>query len=457
MPTPADTGHSGAFCRIRLAAPGVQVDLSVPSAVPLARLLPMLLRQAGQADTDAAGWALSTAEADRLDPGASLAEAGVSEGGLLVLHRATERTAPPVYDDVVELIAQTGGTRPWGTRELRITCAVLVGVALLGALAALATARGVLPGALAGGLACLLLATSWALSRAANDLAAATLAAALAVPSAAVCAAELLGGGWGRGHLLLAGAVVLFVAAVGPAVVGGGDHVFAALGITGLAAGLGALIAILTAARPASAAAVVAPLALAATTLLPALALRSARLPRQPLPRSAQDLTAVPGQLDLQRATEQIDRARRLLSGLLAGCQAVVAAGVLVLAADPSVWSRLLAGVLALLAVLRGRLFRDREQVAVAAVTGTITVLAGAAILISRLAGHPALLVGILAPILAAVALLAAIIGGFAGRRQASPRLARGLDAIETALMLSVVPLALAVWDVYRALMDLRA
>ncbi|MEU7872400.1 type VII secretion integral membrane protein EccD [Dactylosporangium sp. NPDC049140] len=454
---PADTGHGGAFCRIRLAAPGVQVDLAVPSAVPLARLLPMLLRQVGQADTDAAGWALSTAEADRLDPGTTLSEAGVAEGGLLVLHRASEHIAPPVYDDVVELITEGGVLRPWGSRELRLACAVLVAVAMLGVFGALAAAGGILPGALAGGVAALLLAVAWAMSRAANDLPAATLAAALAVPGAALCAAELLGGDWGRGHLLIAGAAALLVAAVGPAVVGGGDHVFAALGIAALGAGLGALIAILADTRPAAAAAAVAPLALAATTMLPALALRSARLPRQPLPRSAEDLAGVQGQLDLERATAQIARARRLLSGLLAGCQAVVAGGALVLAADSSLWSRLLAGVLTLLALLRGRLFREREQVAAVAIAVSATLLAGAAILVVRFAGHTALLTGVLAPVLAAVALLAAVIGGLTGRRKSTPRLARSLDVLETMMMLSVVPLALAVWDVYRALMDLRA
>ncbi|GAA3283518.1 type VII secretion integral membrane protein EccD [Dactylosporangium vinaceum] len=457
VPPKADTGHGGAFCRIRLAAPGVQVDLAVPSAVPLARLLPMLLRQAGQAESEAGGWVLSTADAERLDPHTTLSEAGVPEGGLLILHSAAERTAPPVYDDVVELIAEGGVRRPWATRELRLACAALVTVAMLGTLGALAAAGGVLPGALAGGVAALLLAIAWAMSRAADDQPAATLAAALAAPAAALCAAELLGGGWGRGHLLIAGAAVLLVAAVAPAVAGGGDHVFAALGIIGLAGALGALIAILAEARPAAAAAVVAPLALAAITMLPTIALRSARLPRQPLPRTAEDLSQVPGRLDLERATRQVARARQLLSGLLAGCQAVIAVGVLVLAADQSLWSRLLAGVLALLALLRGRLFREREQVAAAVLSVTLMLLAGAGILVVRFTGHPVVLVGVLAPALAVIALLAAVIGGLTGRRRATPRLARGLDVLETTLMLGVVPLALAVWDVYRTLMDLRA
>jgi type VII secretion integral membrane protein EccD len=446
----------GAFCRILLAAPGTQVDLAVPAALPLARLLPTLLQHAGQGETDAGGWALSKVDGARLDPGLSLAAAGVREGGLLVLHRASEWNPPPVYDDVVELVGEGAVPRPWATRELRWASAVLVAVAVLGALGALAATRGVLPGALAAGAAALLIATGWALSRAAGDVPAGTLAAALAAPAAALAAAEFLGGGWGRGHLLLASVAVLLAAAVGPAAVGDGDGVFAALGVLGLAGTLGALVAILGDVGPAQAAAVVAPLALAASTLLPALALRAARLPRPPLPRSADDLAAVSGQLDLERTTEQVAQARRLLSGLLAGCQASTAAGVLVLVASDQGWARLLAGVLAVLALLRGRLFREWKQVAAAAVAAAGVLLAGTVIIVREFAGQPAVLLGVVAPTLAGVALLAALIGGVAGRRPATPRLTRGLDLLETLLMLAVVPLGLAVWDVYRALLDLR-
>jgi type VII secretion integral membrane protein EccD len=452
------TGRAGdAFCRIRLAAPGTQVDLAVPSAPPLARLLPTLLQHAGQGGADAGGWALSRADGARLDPSASLAAAGVREGGLLVLHRASEWNPPPVYDDVVELVGQGGVRRPWTTREVRWTCAVLVTVAVLGALGALAFARGVLPGVLAGATAGLLVATGWALSRGAGDIPAGTLAVVLAAPCGALAAAEFLGGGWGRGHLLLASLAVVLVAAVGPAAVGAGDGPFAALGVLGLAGALGAVVAILGDARPAQAAAVVAPLALAATTLLPTLALRAARLPRTPLPRSAEDLAAVRGQLDLARTTEQVAQARRLLSGLVAGSQASAAAGVLVLAADGMGWSRALAGVLAVVGLMRGRLFREREQVAAAAVAAAGVLLVGTAIVVGEFARQPSALVGVVAPILTGVALMAAVIGGIAGRRPATPRLTRGLDLLETLLMLSVVPLGLAVWDVYRILLDLRA
>src|SRR5262249_33226280 len=237
--------------------------------------------------------------------------------------------------------------------------------------------------------------------------------------------------------LMLASTAVVLVAALGPAAVGGGDGVFAALGVVGLAGALGALVAVLGDARPAQAAAVGAPLAPAATTLLPTPGLRTGRLPRAPLPRSAEDLASVPGQLDLARTTEQVGQARRLLSGLLAGCQASTAAGVLVLAADGLGWSRVLAGVLAVLGLLRGRLVGVRGGVASPLVGAGGIVGVGASPLGRESAGRPARRAGLGAPPLVGIALVAGVVGGIAGRRPATPRLARGLDVLETLLMLS--------------------
>ena len=43
------------------------------------------------------------------------------------------------------------------------------------------------------------------------------------------------------------------------------------------------------------------------------------------------------------------------------------------------------------------------------------------------------------------------------GRRPPGARLSRGLDVLETLLLLAVVPVALAVWDVYTRLLEIRA
>jgi hypothetical protein len=43
------------------------------------------------------------------------------------------------------------------------------------------------------------------------------------------------------------------------------------------------------------------------------------------------------------------------------------------------------------------------------------------------------------------------------GERQLNPKVARSLDILETMLLLAVVPIVLAVWDVYAALLEIRA
>ena len=52
---------------------------------------------------------------------------------------------------------------------------------------------------------------------------------------------------------------------------------------------------------------------------------------------------------------------------------------------------------------------------------------------------------------------VAGAFGVWGGRRPLNPRLSRGLDVLETLLLLAVVPLALAVWDVYTMLLEIRA
>ncbi|MGQ0774725.1 MAG: type VII secretion integral membrane protein EccD [Pseudonocardiales bacterium] len=449
-------GGSGGFCRVRVAGPKTSVDLALPAGVPLARLLPELLRHAGEPAVPG-GWVLSRIDGVRLDPGAGLAAAGVREGDLLVLHPASEFVPPPLYDDVVEVIAAEGVGTAWGLRQTRLACAVVAALGVLGALLAAAAGPDLLSGVLAVVTALLLLLGGGALSRAVGDGAAGTLAAALAAPAAAVGAAQLLGGSWGRGHLLLACAAVLLVAVLGPVVVGGGHAVFAAFGLAALLGIFAALIAVLTGTTPARAAAVIAPAALALTTVLPTLALRVAGLPRPELPRSTDELAEVPGEVDLRLVQDQVQRARQLLSGLAAGCHVAVAVGIGVLLVASETWSWILAAVLALLVLLRARLFRERGQVLAPIAAAALALVVGMVVAVRQSEGDPTLLLGVAASIALGVALLATAVGVGSGRVAPNPSRTRSLDIVETVLLLAVVPLALAVWDVYERLLDLGA
>ena len=185
----------GGFCRVQIAGPTTRVDLSLPTAVPLAALLPGIVAFAEQNGAAPQGWALSRLDGTRLDPAAALAVAGIREGELLLLHPAHDRVGAPLYDDVVEVLAEGAGESGWSARETRAAAAVLSGLAVLGAVRAGVTVGSPLAGVLLGVLTLLLLGGGAALSHAAGDVPAGTVAGALAAITGAAFGGEAgLGG-----------------------------------------------------------------------------------------------------------------------------------------------------------------------------------------------------------------------------------------------------------------------
>ncbi|GAB2886085.1 type VII secretion integral membrane protein EccD [Streptomyces mayteni] len=464
---PPTTGGTD-FVRIGLAGPSSRADLAVPAGVPLARLLPSLLRHAGEdpgADGGVrhGGWSVRRGDGTRLDAAVPLAAQGVQEGDLLFLRHGDEDTAPPLYDDVTEVIGQHAVLTGWPAAATRRTAAALAAVGVLVGCGALAGAIGRTPGWLGLAVALCTLAVGTLLARAFGDVAAGTVAALLAAPPAMLGAVRLLGteagtvDGFTGGHLLLACAVLAAVGALGPVLVGGGDGAFAALVVVGPLAASGALLSAGWDVRPAEAASVAAPLALALSTLWPALALRLARLPAPRVAGSPEDLEALPSQLEYEALRAGVARARRLLGGLSVGGHVVAGAGTLVLFASPGPWPWALGAVLVVLTLLRARLFREAGQVAVPLATALLAVVGAAGFTLTDRVGEALPLLGVALP---AALLLALVSGGVAlsaGRVSLNPRLARAFDVFETVALLAVVPLVLAVWEVYSALLELRA
>ncbi|RMI26815.1 hypothetical protein EBN88_29665 [Streptomyces triticirhizae] len=245
--------------------------------------------------------------------------------------------------------------------------------------------------------------------------------------------------------------------ALGPLLVGGGDGTFTALVVAGPLAATGALLCAVWDVPPARAAAVVAPLALALTTLWPTLALRVGRMPAPEIASTTEELAALPSQLAHGQLRARVARARRLLLGMLAGGHLVTLGGTLVLFAAGELWAAVLAVVLVALTLLRARLFRDPAQTAIPLLGALLAAAGGAAFALTGLVGQRLAPLGVALPVALLVALVAAAVGLLAGRARANPRTSRALDLLETTALLSVVPLALAVWDVYAALLDLRA
>jgi type VII secretion integral membrane protein EccD len=457
MATDPDVGLGSGFCRVQVAAPTTRVDLALPTSVPVAGLLPAIVGYAEQDLAAPQGWALSRLDGTRLDPAGGLATAGIQEGELLLLHAAHDRVGQPLYDDVVEVLSTAAPESGWTSRDTRLICAGLVALATAGAVWAGISTGSRLAGILLFVLALLLLGAGVLLSHGSGDQGAGITLATLSALIGPVGGVLILGAPFGPAHLLVAAALLVFHAAITPPLVGG-DAVCLALGVLGLLAIIGGLLVVLVPATPARAAAVVAPLALALTTVMPTLALRLSRIPRPPLPRTAAELADVPGQLELEQVQQRVERARALLTGLLTGCYAAGTLAVVVLTTDTATpWPGVLAALLGVLLLLRGRLFQRRAQVAAPLIAAAVIFVAGVYAATSIWAGSAAVLLAVVAPIALALAVIAGGFGRWGGRTPLNPRLARGFDLLETMLLLAVVPIALAVWNVYTLLLELRA
>lgn len=156
----------GQYSTVTLVGPNTTRDLALPGNIPVAQLLPQLLRpgvmRTEAADTPAT-WMLTTVDGRRLAGASTLSELGIGDGEVLHLHDATDAViAPPVEDlrDAVEdLTDGTGKTWKAGTGRVFAT-----GIAALVVAATAVLGGDTVAVLLTGGLVCVLsiLVTWWA-------------------------------------------------------------------------------------------------------------------------------------------------------------------------------------------------------------------------------------------------------------------------------------------------------
>ena len=107
---------TGGLSRITIVAPRTRMDLALPSDVPLADLLPTLLRYAGEDLADEGvrhgGWALSRLGGAPLDGGRTAAQLGVRDGEVLYFNPRSAAAPEIVFDDVVDAVATATNQRP---------------------------------------------------------------------------------------------------------------------------------------------------------------------------------------------------------------------------------------------------------------------------------------------------------------------------------------------------------
>ncbi|MFF0150789.1 type VII secretion integral membrane protein EccD [Micromonospora sp. NPDC005203] len=455
------------LARVTISAPQRRVDVALPEQVPLAELLPDVLRHAGVGLADDGeqhgGWVLRRTDGALLTTAQALLPQGVRDGEVLHLVPARAHWPELEYDDVVEAIAdgarrRGGAWSPTATRAAGLAgAAVPLTVGLLALLVGGPTYRA---GWLAAAVVALLLTVAGAVaSRANGDGTAGATLGGYALPYAFTAGALAVGSGdpvgpfgpvrWVGAPELLAGSVALsLVALIGLLGVASRLRVFVAgvtVGLIGAGAALGGLLL-----SPAGAAAVLLSALVFAVGVIPLLAIRLGKLPLPPItlptstssegPERSRDLP------DRSRVNAAVTRTEEVLTGMLIGhaLLAVAAAVVLGVAGTAAGW--VLLAVTSAVLLLRSRLFvalRHRLPTVLAGLAG-YTVLG--VVLVGRAddVGRLALVLGG-----AALALVAAASGTGYARRPVSPYLGRVADLIDTALAVAVVPIACAVLDLY--------
>ncbi|MEU8764534.1 type VII secretion integral membrane protein EccD [Streptomyces sp. NPDC048659] len=485
MSTTAATG----FCRVTVVAPDSRIDVALPEDIAVADVHPEILRLTGQTQPAGAptGYHLVRRDGSVLDGARTLAAQQVLDGEVLSLRPFAQSLPPAVFDDVSDAVASavTRDRHLWSDELLRgaglaggVLLLVLMGFVLWYA-DPLRHDMHSLPGVIAGAVGVLLTAFAGVRARVYGDRATAVALGLGALPLLLIAGSGIIApdAGQGPGRLqFLLGCVTVLVASVAlVALTPSGDAPFVAATFLATVGTLATFLAILTEASATGTAAVCVPVAIGLVAFLPGLSARFARLPiGYAAPRSAAEDEFLPDPrqgaqheaqpVDGERIALQARRGHEMLLGLVGGCAAVVVGSAAVLGFTGNVWGQLLALAAGLAMLLRARLFRYTSQVACVLVAG----LAAIALLILGLSLNPPadlvkdlVLYGdrggldvrtiwLTAAVAAGAALVTAI-GLIIPRKGLSPFWGRLLDLTEGFVLLSLVPLCLAVLDVFMA------
>ncbi|MFF7263198.1 type VII secretion integral membrane protein EccD [Streptomyces sp. NPDC008159] len=480
MSTTATTG----FCRVTVVAPDSRIDVALPVDITIADIYPEILRLTRQTQPvgTPAGYHLVRRDGTALDGARSLADERVLDGEVLSLRPFAESLPPAVHDDVSDAVASAvvRDRHLWSDDLLRV--AGLIGGALLLLLAAFVLwyadpvrhDMNGLPGILAGGLGVLLTAYAAVRARVYADRVAAVAIGLASLPLLFLAGSGIIDptAGQGPGKLqFMLGCVAVLVASVAlVALAPSGDAAFVATTFAAAVGAVATFVAILADASATDIAAVCAPVAIGLVAFLPGLSARFARLPiGYASPRSAayEDFDLDPAQsldtepLDAERIAAQSRRGHEMLLGLVGGTSAVVVASTAVLGFSDDLWGRLLGLAAGLAMLIRARLFRYTSQVVCALVAG----VAALALLLVGLALNPPAealteftlhadrgaldlrTIWLTAAITAGAALLTAI-GLIIPQKGLSPFWGRLLDIAEAFVLLTLIPLCLAVLGV---------
>ena len=452
------------FSRVTVVAPRTRIDVALPADVAVADLLPMLLEMAKEATPDGGarhgGWALAKLGDGPLDPSRTLASLGVIDGELLQLRRRNENPPPPLYDDVVDAIAEStpDSFRPWTKETARRFGHIAGGLALFAAALALFMSGPMFPGgtglaaaiaAGVGAIACVAVGATVAKAYQA-EATGVLIAAAGGLPLAFVSGFYIVPGLSIRANLLLGSTLVIIVASVCILIIGAGITTFIAAATAAAFGALAFLFGTVVAHPAPGIAAGTAAVALACISILPRATIWLAKLPLPHVPGTAEELKEDSGFPDYRAIERRTSVAHDYMTGLLIGCGAATAVSAIIAATSPSYFGVILGVVATLVLLLRARAYANGSQAVALLTTG---MLSGAGILLGWMTTQSPL--GRLLWVFGVLVLIAAgalVTGVVFPNQRFSPPLRRTVEIIEAICIATVLPLALGVMDLYTTL-----
>lgn len=458
MNSPATTE----LCRVTIVAPRRRVDVSLPADVPLAHMLPTLLRAAGENMADAglahSGWVLQRLDGSPFDPAQTTSALGVRDGEILYFRPRMAQLPEMSFDDVADVIAtgireRSDRWRPTTTRSFGLGAAgaaLAVGAAVI----ALSGPPWIVPAVAAGLIALLTLVVAIALSRAVADSGAGVVLGYAALPYAFLAGAlaparkgvEL--SDLGAPHLLAGFGVAALAAIIAAFGVADGLPVFLGVAFAGFVGAVGSGVGFafddLPAAGIAAVAAVVVMMFIAA---VPSLSFKLARVPLPPVPASAEELRSDTETVDGRMVLARTAAADRFSTGLIASV-ALVAAGAMLFLFGSDGWAApTTSAVMSVSLLLRARVFRGVSQRAWMLVVG----LFGLVLTVIGIAVHGSQVVALAAALVPLLLLVGVVVGVtmWLPTHKPTPFWGRWGDILDVLVMISLIPLALAVLDVY--------
>lgn len=446
-----------------MVAPRTRIDVALPADVAVADLLPMLLEMARETSPDGGarhgGWSLAKLGDSPLDPSRTLASLGVIDGELLQLRRRNENPPPPLYDDVVDAIADADpdSFRPWTKETANRIGHIAGGLALFVAAFALFMSGPLFGGnglaaaltAGVGAIACVAVGATLAKAYQA-EATGVVIAAAGGLPFAFVAGFCAVPGLSIRPSLLLASGLVVIVAAVAIMIMGSGITTFIAAATAGVIGVLAFTVATLIAHPAAGIAAGTAAVSLAAISVLPRATIWLAKLPLPHVPGTAEELKEDDSYPDYTAIEQRTAVAHNYMTGLLIGCGGATAVAAIITATAPGAFGIITGVVATLVLLLRARSYANGAQAVALLTTGMVSA---AGILIGWLFSQGTL--GRLLWVFGALVIVAAgalVVGVVFPNHRFSPPLRRTVEIIEAICIATVLPLSLAVMDLYTTL-----